>query len=133
VSADDTKELILLADDSPITLTVVSARLQETGYEVVTATRGDDALALAHERHPDLVVLDIGMPGMDGIEVSQRLRGDHSFADVPIVLLTSHALSEYLQEGLDAGADAYLVKPVGPQKLVSLFEELLKGRGPFAA
>jgi DNA-binding response OmpR family regulator len=133
VSVDETKELILLADDSMITLTVMSARLLETGYDVVTATRGDVALTLAHERRPQLVVLDIAMPGMDGIEVLQRLREDHTFAEVPIVLLTSHSLSEYLQEGLEAGADAYLVKPVGPGKLTSLLEELLRGRGPVAA
>ena len=133
MSNERSKELILLADDSMITLTVMSERLLETGYDVVTATRGDEALTLAQERRPHLVVLDIAMPGMDGIEVSQRLREDHTFAEVPIVLLTMHSLSDYLQEGLEAGADAYIVKPVGPRKLTSLLEELLRGRGPLAA
>jgi CheY-like chemotaxis protein len=128
VSDSRTKVLILLADDSITTLTTVSARLQKLGYDVVTATRGDEALTVALERHPHLVVLDIDMPGMAGIEVSQRLRDDPSFADVPIVLLTSHPLSEYLQQGLDAGADAYIVKPVSQQKLTILVEDLLSGR-----
>ena len=133
MSADGQTELLLLADDSISTLTVVSAWLQQSGYDVITATRGDDALTMARERRPQLVMLDIGMPGMDGIEVTQRLRDDRSFAEVPIVLLTSHGLSEYLQVGLEAGADAYIVKPVGPQKLRSLVDELLRGRRSLAA
>ena len=133
MSANGTKPLILLVDDSIFELKVVSARLQQTGYCVITATSGHEALTLARERRPDLVVLDIWMPGMDGIEVSRRLRDDKSFAEVPIVLLTSHALSEYLQEGLEAGADAYIVKPIGEEKLQSLLDELLGGRRPLAA
>ena len=133
MSADGQTELLLLADDSISTLTVVSAWLQQSGYDVITATRGDDALTMARERRPQLVMLDIGMPGMDGIEVTQRLRDDRSFAEVPIVLLTSYGLSEYLQVGLEAGADAYIVKPVGPQKLRSLVDELLRGRRSLAA
>jgi DNA-binding response OmpR family regulator len=133
VSADGQRELLLLADDSISTLTVVSAWLQQSGYDVITATRGDDALTLARERLPQFVMLDIAMPGMDGIEVTQRLRDDRSFAEVPIVLLTSYGLSEYLQVGLEAGADAYIVKPVGPQKLRSLVDELLRGRRSLAA
>jgi len=99
VSADGQRELLLLADDSISTLTVVSAWLQQSGYDVITATRGDDALTLARERRPQFIMLDIAMPGMDGIEVTQRLRDDRSFAEVPIVLLTSYGLSEYLQVG----------------------------------
>jgi CheY-like chemotaxis protein len=99
VSADGQRELLLLADDSISTLTVVSAWLQQSGYDVITATRGDDALTMARERCPQFVMLDIAMPGMDGIEVTQRLRDDRSFAEVPIVLLTSYGLSEYLQVG----------------------------------
>jgi DNA-binding response OmpR family regulator len=133
LSAEGQRELLLLADDSIPTLTVVSSWLQQSGYDVITATRGDDALILAHERRPQLVMLDIAMPGMDGIEVTQRLRDDQSFAEVPIVLLTSYGLSEYLQVGLEAGADAYIVKPVGPQKLRSLVDELLRGRRSLAA
>lgn len=125
---DDTKDLILLADDSITTLTMVSARLQRTGYEVVTATRGDDALALALARRPQLVVLDLDMPGMGGIEVARQLRADESFAEIPIILLTSHAAEEYVQAGLAAGANDYIVKPFSPQALATRVDDLLGRR-----
>lgn len=104
---------------------MVSARLQRTGYEVVTATRGDEALALVRERHPQLVVLDVEMPGLSGLQVTQELRSDESFAQLPIILLTSHAESEHVRAGLDAGASAYVVKPFSPQELAARVDELL--------
>ncbi len=125
MSSYDTKELILLADDSITTLTMVSARLQRTGYDVVTATRGDEALALTLERRPQLVVLDLDMPGLGGLEVCQKLRSDPSFAAMPIVLLTSHGSNEYVDAGLQAGATAYMVKPFSPQELAARVGELL--------
>lgn len=128
VSDQGTKALILLADDSITTLTMVSARLQRMGYDVVTATRGDEALTLALERRPHLIVLDIDMPGLGGIEVSQRLRNAPSFAGVPIILLTSHAEQEYIQAGVDAGANDYIVKPFSPQELATRVDDLLGRR-----
>jgi DNA-binding response OmpR family regulator len=128
VSSPQTKALILLVDDSMTTLTMVSARLQRMGYDVVTATRGEEALALALDRRPQLIVLDIEMPGLGGIEVSQRLRNAPSFADVPIILLTAHAEPEYVQAGLDAGANAYIVKPFSPQELATRIDDLLGRR-----
>jgi two-component system alkaline phosphatase synthesis response regulator PhoP len=128
MSGEAMNELILLADDSTTMLTLVSARLQRTGYDVVTATRGDEALELALSRRPRLIVLDLEMPGLNGIEVSQRLRADPSFAETPIILLTSHTGESYVQAGIDAGANAYIVKPFSPQELASRVDELL-GRG----
>ena len=124
----DDGQLILLADDSITTLTMVSARLQRSGYDVVTATRGDEALALARERPPLLVVLDVDMPGMDGIEVTRLLREDPSFAETPIILLTSHTEPEYIKAALDAGASAYVAKPFSPQELAIRVDELLGRR-----
>ncbi|MGZ8701008.1 MAG: response regulator [Gaiellaceae bacterium] len=128
MSNEATKDLVLLADDSMATLTIVSARLQRTGYDVVTTTRGDEALTLAFERRPQLVVLDLEMPGMTGIEVTQRLRDDPSFAETPIILLTSHDGPDHVQAGLDAGANAYVLKPFSPQELGSRIDELLGRR-----
>lgn len=125
MSAEETNDLILLADDSMTTLTMVSARLQRMGYDVVTATRGDDALSLTLERRPRLVVLDLDMPGLSGIQVAQQLREDPSFTEMPIILLTSHAEEEYVQAGMDAGANAYVLKPFSPQDLASKVDELL--------
>jgi DNA-binding response OmpR family regulator len=120
-------DLILLADDSITTLTMVSARLQRTGYDVVTATRGDEALKLTLERHPRLVVLDLDMPGLSGIEVSKRLRSDPAFAEMPIIMLTSHAEQGVIDEALAAGADAYMIKPFSPQELAARVDALLGG------
>lgn len=122
------RELILLADDSATTLTVASAGLAEAGYDVVTATRGDEALAVALERRPQLVVLDLEMPGLDGIEVLRSLRANPSFARTPIMLLTSHMAQEYVQAGLEAGADAYIVKPFSPHDLAGRIGDLLERR-----
>jgi two-component system alkaline phosphatase synthesis response regulator PhoP len=128
VSPAATNNLILIADDSISTLTLVSARLQRTGYDVVTATRGDDALTLAHKHRPLLVVLDLDMPGMDGITVAERLRADPSFAEVPIIMLTSNSAEEQIDAGMKAGADAYVVKPFSPQDLATRVDELLGRR-----
>jgi len=125
VSDSATDQLILLADDSITTLMMVSARLQRIGYDVVTATRGDDALALTLKRRPLLVVLDLEMPGMDGIEVTRTLREDPSFASMPIILLTSHSEDEHTKTGLAAGANAYIVKPFSPQDLATQVDQLL--------
>jgi len=122
------RRLILLADDSTTTLAIASAGLEQAGYDVVTATRGDEALALAHERRPQLFVLDLEMPGLDGIEVLRSLRADPLFAQAPVMLLTSHMAQRDVQAGLDAGADAYVVKPFSPLDLASRVGDLLRCR-----
>jgi two-component system alkaline phosphatase synthesis response regulator PhoP len=123
------RQLILVADDSMTILAMVTARLERAGYDVLTASRGDDALRLAHERHPVLVVLDVEMPGSDGIDVTRALREDTGLAHVPIVLLTSHSTPDAVENGLAAGANAYVTKPFSPQELEVAIEELL-GRSP---
>ena len=125
MSDSPTDQLILLADDDITTLTMVSARLQRVGYDVVTASRGDDALALTLGRRPLLIVLDLDMPGMNGIEVTRTIREDPSFVSTPIILLTSHSDSEHTEAGLAAGANAYIVKPFSPQDLAKRVDQLL--------
>lgn len=122
------RELILLADDSTTTLAIASAGLKQAGYDVVTATRGDEALALAHERRPELLVLDLEMPGLDGLGVLRSLRADPLFARTPVMLLTSHMAQKDVQAGVEAGADAYIVKPFSPHELASRVGDLLRGR-----
>jgi CheY-like chemotaxis protein len=124
----DDEQLIVLADDSITTLTMVSARLQRTGYEVVTVTRGDDALALILDRRPVLVVLDIDMPGLNGLEVTRKLREDPTLGELPIILLTARTEAESVREALEAGANAYVEKPFSPQDLAQRVDQLL-GRG----
>jgi two-component system alkaline phosphatase synthesis response regulator PhoP len=119
------RETVLVADDSMTVLAMVSARLERAGYDVVTATRGDEALRLAQELRPRLVVLDVEMPGLDGVEVARQLRADDSLAGMLIILLTAHTEAEEVASGLAAGADDYLTKPFSPQELQARIEQLL--------
>jgi two-component system, OmpR family, alkaline phosphatase synthesis response regulator PhoP len=116
---------ILVADDSHTILTMVSTRLLRAGYEVITATRGDDALRLVEEHQPRLALLDVEMPGLDGVEVTRRIRADEQLAETVIVLLTSLSEPGEVATGLAAGADAYLTKPFSPQDLQAQVEQLI--------
>jgi two-component system, OmpR family, alkaline phosphatase synthesis response regulator PhoP len=118
-------DTIVVADDSMTILAMTSSRLERAGYDVVTATRGDDALRLVQENHPRLVLLDVEMPGLDGVEVTRRIRGDETLAGTLIVLLTSLSQESEIATGMAAGADAYLTKPFSPQDLQAQVEKLI--------
>jgi len=125
---------ILIADDEPDILEIIQFNLQAEGYEVITAKNGDEAIELAKKHEPDLIILDIMMPGKNGIEVCNLLRLQPLFNDTLIVFLT--ALSDEVTEirGLETGADDYLTKPISPKVLVSkvnaLFRRLYKEDQP---
>jgi DNA-binding response OmpR family regulator len=105
-------------------LAMTSSRLERAGYDIVTATRGDDALRLVQEHRPRLVLLDVEMPGLSGVEVTQRIRADETLAGTSIVLLTSLSEETDIATGMAAGADAYLTKPFSPQELQAQVEKL---------
>ena len=117
--------VLLVADDDEDILTLVQLRLSRSGYEVVVARDGEEALRLAQERHPDLAVLDWMMPKASGIEVLRAIRADAGTADIPVVLLTARASESDVQEGLDAGADDYVAKPFSPQELAARVHTIL--------
>jgi two-component system, OmpR family, alkaline phosphatase synthesis response regulator PhoP len=125
VSTSPQSEAIVVADDSMTILAMVSSRLTRAGYDVVTATRGDDALRLVQEHRPRLVLLDVEMPGLDGVEVARRIRADESIAGTFIVLLTSLSEESEVAAGMAAGANAYLTKPFSPQDLQTQVELLI--------
>ncbi len=108
---------ILVVDDNEQTLQLIGYILRGQGYDVLNATSGMDALRLAATDRPDLLVLDLMMPDMDGIEVCRRLRGDAKLSQLPIVMLTAKAHPSERAEGLRAGADDYITKPVDPVDL----------------
>ncbi len=114
---------ILIVDDEPSILDIVSAYLQPEGYEVFTAADGSAALDLARRHKPDLVVLDIMLPEMDGIEVLSRLRRE---SDVYVILLTAKAEETDKIVGLSVGADDYLTKPFSPRELVARVKAALR-------
>src|ERR1700712_1802979 len=122
----NTGKKILIADDEPDILEIIQFNLQTEGYEVVTAKNGDEAFEKAKKILPDLVILDIMMPGKNGIEVCNLLRMIPSFKETLIVFLT--ALSDESTEikGLETGADDYLTKPISPKVLVSKINALFR-------
>lgn len=109
--------LILVADDDEDILLLVTTRLRRDGFNVVSASNGDEALALAREHKPALAVLDIGMPGLDGLEVLAAIRADETLRGTLVLLLTAKAQESDVRRGYDSGADAYVKKPFSPAEL----------------
>jgi len=108
---------------------LVSTLLRRAGYEVVSARDGAEVLALLEERHPDLLVLDIAMPEVDGLEVLRRLRANQDTAELPVVLLSARAQEADVARGYEAGASRYVCKPFSPRELVAAVNELFAAVG----
>jgi DNA-binding response OmpR family regulator len=116
---------ILVADDDMDIRDLVAFKLEQAGYDVVAVDNGLAALTAATENPPDLVVLDVMMPGMSGIDVCRQLRLDQGTKALPIILLTARAQEGDVEVGFGAGADDYIVKPFSPRELVSRVEAVL--------
>jgi adenylate cyclase len=117
---------ILIVDDNEMNRDILVTRLSTQGYELTQAADGEEALAAAKEQLPDLILLDIMMPKIDGIEVCRRLKGDANLPFMPIILVTAKAASSDVVAGLDAGADEYLTKPVDQMSLVARVKSVLR-------
>jgi len=116
---------ILIVDDDLETLRLVGLMLQRQGYEISAANSGNQALNLARSDPPDLIVLDIMMPEMDGFQFSQLLRNDPAIGAIPILMFTAKSQVDDKVAGYEAGADDYLTKPVHPAELVAHIKALL--------
>ena len=121
-----TPPLILIVDDNPTNVDILQARLAANNYEIITAADGEEGLAKARETQPDLILLDIMMPKMDGLEVCRHLRADASLPFMPIILVTAKADSKDVVAGLEAGGDEYLTKPVDHAALVARVKSMLR-------
>jgi class 3 adenylate cyclase/CheY-like chemotaxis protein len=117
---------VLIADDNPANVDILQTRLAVHGYEILTAADGEQALGLAREEHPDLILLDVMMPKLDGFEVCRRLKADASLPFMPVILVTARAESKDVVTGLEAGADEYLTKPVDQAALVARVKSMLR-------
>jgi two-component system alkaline phosphatase synthesis response regulator PhoP len=113
------KRKILAVDDETDLLLIIKTALSSEGFEVVTATNGPDALAMAEDEHPDLVILDVMMPEMNGFEVLQALREQPSTERVPVIMLTGLSDKEKIRDALAAGIDYYIIKPFQLHDLIS--------------
>jgi len=116
---------ILLADDEEDIKTVVKMLLESHGYEVATAFDGLDTLDKAKTEKPDLILLDIMMPVLNGFEVCKRLKEDQETADIPIIMLSAAAHADSVEKGLSAGAKDYIIKPFEPETLLQKVKETL--------
>ena len=116
---EDTTKKILVADDEPDILEIISYNLRKEGYEVFTASDGNEALDKARLHHPDLIILDIMMPKKTGVEVCQILRTQPEFTQTLIIFLTALSDEAVQIKGLESGADDYVTKPVSPKVLIS--------------
>jgi DNA-binding response OmpR family regulator len=123
------KTAILIADDDPQVVELVQAYLEKEGFAVLVATDGDEAFDLASQRQPDLVVLDIMLPKLDGWAVCRRLRENPETENIPILMLTSRGEEMDRVLGLDLGADDYVTKPFSPRELVARIKAVLRRTG----
>ncbi|MEN6371446.1 MAG: response regulator [Armatimonadota bacterium] len=115
---------ILAVDDEKHIVRLVQVNLERQGYEVVTANDGKEALEKVKAEHPDLVVLDVMMPYMDGFEVLQNLRRDPATRDIPVIMLTAKAQDADVFKGWQSGVDCYLTKPFNPMELISFVKRI---------
>jgi DNA-binding response OmpR family regulator len=122
---------VLVVDDDPVIVRLLEVNLRLEGYEVETASRGEEALERAGATAPDLVILDVMMPGLDGWETCRRLRELPAFAQTPVVFLSARAQDDDRSGGVALGLVSYVTKPFDPASLMELIADmLLEGRAP---
>jgi len=117
---------ILIVDDETNVVVPIQFLMEQQGYRVMIAERGEDALDLIYHYKPDLVILDIMLPGMDGYEVCEIIRLNPNYRDVKIIFLTAKGREVEIAKGLSLGADAYITKPYSNDELVAKVKELLE-------
>jgi len=125
---DEHKPVVLAADDDADILGLITFRLERSGYTVLQAHDGEEALELARTAKPDLAVFDVMMPKLDGFELTRRLRAEEATKHMPIILLTARAQEADVQEGFEAGADDYIRKPFSSQELRARVQAILGRR-----
>lgn len=117
--------LILIVDDVVDNLALISLDLQQQGYRVVTASDGEKGIRVASLTRPDIILMDIAMPGVDGLEATRKLRQDESLRSIPIIALTAYDTGGFRRAAADAGFDGYLTKPINFDRLHDLIQSLL--------
>jgi two-component system response regulator VicR len=116
---------ILVVDDEQMTTDLAKTFLEKHGFEVVIASDGEEAIELAHEQVPDLILLDVMLPTIDGFEVCKKLKENATFKDTPILMFTAKGLSSDIERGEAVGADEYIIKPFSGKALVATIRKHL--------
>jgi DNA-binding response OmpR family regulator len=117
---------ILVVDDEPRVVKLLKARLEKNGYIVIVAKEGQEALDKTYQEDPDLIILDIMLPNVDGYNVCRILRADEKYKDIPIIMLTGRTLARDIKAGMDVGAVSYVQKPFNADVLLGLIQGLIK-------
>jgi len=120
------KEKILVVDDEQDLVKLVRFNLEKDGYKVISAFNGEDALFLARKERPDLIVLDLMLPGIDGLEVCKKLKADTELVNIAVIMLTAKGEESDITLGLKLGADDYMTKPFSPKELVARVQAVLR-------
>jgi two-component system alkaline phosphatase synthesis response regulator PhoP len=121
-------QTVLIADDEHNIRHILDFSLHAEGFDVLSAHNGEDALTMARDRRPDLIILDVMMPGRGGIETCRALKQDPETAGIPIILLTARSSPADRKAGAEAGADQYITKPFSPQRVIETVQLLLGAR-----
>ena len=116
---------ILLVEDNPQNRYLVTFLLEKNGYEVVVAEDGEEAITAVSEHVPDLILMDVQLPKLDGYEATRRIKSDERFAKIPLVALTAHSMKGDRGKAMSAGCDDYVTKPVDADQLISRIKDLL--------
>ncbi len=120
------KKKILLVEDESVLLNMVKMRLEANNYEVISAFDGQEGLEKARKERPDLIILDLMLPKLDGYKVCRMLKFDEKYKKIPIIIFTARAQQSDEEMGFEVGADAYITKPFEPQMLLAKIKELIK-------
>ena len=115
---------ILYAEDNEFNRKIVRQALRQTSYRLIEATDGEAAVTMARETMPNLILMDVQLPKLSGLDATRKLREDPRTAEIPLIVITSFALSGDEQKAKDAGASAYMAKPYSPRELVALIRQL---------
>ncbi|MHC9541362.1 MAG: response regulator [Vulcanimicrobiota bacterium] len=119
---------ILLVEDNEMNRDMLSRRLTKKGYNVVIALDGAEGVEKTRQESPDIILMDMSLPVLDGWEATRQIKSDEALASIPVIALTAHAMSGDREKALEAGCDDYDTKPIEFQRLLGKIEELLKGR-----
>ncbi len=119
------RRCVLIVEDNPLNLKLFSAMIASQGYEVLQATDGHQGLAMAQQHHPNLIIMDVQLPGMSGLDVARSLKADDTTRGIMIIATTAYALSDDEVKIRDSGCDGYMAKPIAISEFLELIESLM--------